>query len=124
MILKVREDSEQGDASIRNRKKPTLNFDAVTLLELIDWSNEQILEPNFTCNMTKKDLQKVINSLMEVPYYPLHTESCERVVKQVAEAAAAVYGFQKCYGFIRARIEHRDVVPNLKSKKDLIKLLS
>ena len=36
MTLKIRGDSEQGDASIRNRKKPTLNFDAVTLLELID----------------------------------------------------------------------------------------
>ena len=73
MILKVRGDSEQGDASVRNRKKPTLNFDAVTLLEFIDWSNEQILELNFTCNMTKKDLKKVIDSSMEVPYYPLHT---------------------------------------------------
>ena len=90
MILKVRGDSEQGDASVRNRKKPTLNFDAVTLLELIDWSNEQILEPNFTCNMIKKDFKKGIDSLMEVPYYPLHTQSCERVVKQVTEAA--IYG--------------------------------
>jgi hypothetical protein len=124
MILKIRGDSEQGDTSVRNRKKPTLNFDAVTLLELIDWSNEQILEPNFTCNMTKRDLKKVIDSPMEVPYYPLHTQSCERVVKQVTEAAAAVCGFQRRDGFIRARIEHRDVVPNLKSKKDLIKLFS
>ena len=61
---------------------------------------------------------------MEVHYYPLRTQSCERVVKQVTEAAAAVYGFQICNGFIRARIQHRDVVPNLKSKKDLIKLFS
>ena len=74
--------------------------------------------------MTKKDLQKVIDSSMEVPYYPPHTQSCERVVKQVTEAAAAVYGFQRHNGFIRVRIEHRDVVPNLKSKKDLIKLFS
>ena len=57
MILKVRADSEQGDVSVRKRKKPTLNFDAVTLLELIDWSNEQILQPNFTCNMTKEDFR-------------------------------------------------------------------
>ena len=61
---------------------------------------------------------------MEVPYYPLHTQLCVRVVKQVTEAAAAVYGFQRRDGFIRARIEHRDVVPNLKFKKDLIKLFS
>ena len=73
MILKVRGDSEQDDASVRNRKKHTLNFDAVTLLEFIDWSNEQILQLNFTCNMTKKDLKNVIDSSMEVPYYPLHT---------------------------------------------------
>ena len=96
----------------------------MTHLELIDWSNEQILERNFTCNMTKKDLQKVIDYPMEVPYYPLHTQSFERVVKQVTEAVAAVYGFHRHNGFIRARIEHRDVVPNLKSKKDLIKLFS
>ena len=59
IILKVRGDSEQSDASVRNRKKPTLNFDAVTLHELTNWSNEQILGPNFICNMTKKDLQKI-----------------------------------------------------------------
>ena len=105
MILKVRGDSEQGDASIRNRKKPTLNFDAVTLLELIDWSNEQILEPNFTCNMTKKDLQKVIDSPMEVTYYPPHTQSCERVVKQGTEAAATVYGFQRRDGLSKNRAQ-------------------
>ena len=61
---------------------------------------------------------------MDVPYYPLRTQSCERVVKQVTEVAAAVYDFQRRDGFIRARIEHRDVVLNLKSKKDLIKLFS
>ena len=58
MILKVRGDSEKGDVSVRKQKKPTVNFDAVTLLELIDRSNEQILKPNFTCNMTKEDLPK------------------------------------------------------------------
>ena len=47
MILKVRGDSEQGDTSVRNRKKSTLNFDAVTLLKLIDWSNEHIVRVAF-----------------------------------------------------------------------------
>ena len=61
---------------------------------------------------------------MEVLCYPLHTQSCERVVKQVTEAAGAVYDFHRHDGFIRARIVHRDIVPNLKSKKDLIKLCS
>ena len=73
--------------------------------------------------MTKKDLQKVIDSPIEVPYYPLHTQPCERFVKQLTQAAA-VSGFQRRECFIRARIEHRDVVPNLKSKKDLMKLFS
>ena len=61
---------------------------------------------------------------MEVSYYHLHTQSCERIVKGVTEATAAVCDYQRRDGFIRVRIEHRDVVHNLKSKKDVIKLFS
>ena len=50
--------------------------------ELIDWGIEQILKSNFTCNMIKKDLEKEIETLTEVPYFPLNTQSCERVIKQ------------------------------------------
>ena len=71
--------------------------------------------------MTKKDLEKVIKTSIEVPYFPLHIQSCKRVVKQVTEAA--VNGFQRLDGFIRARIGHRDNALNLKSKKNLMKLL-
>ena len=43
-----------------------------------------MLEPNFICNMIKKNLEKIIKTkYLEIPYFPLHTQSCERVVKQV-----------------------------------------
>ena len=47
------------------------------------------MEPNFTSNLTRQDLENLKISQFDAPYFPLHTQSCERAVKQVTEAAAA-----------------------------------
>ena len=46
-------------------------------------------------------------------------QSMERCVKEVTAAAEAVYGYDRRDGFIRARLEHRDITGGLfLSKKD------
>ena len=60
---------------------------------------------------------------MIVPQYSLHTQGIERAVKQVTEASEQVYGFEKRDGFIRARAEHRELMPILSSKKSLASMV-
>ena len=82
-ILKIRGDSDYGDKKPRARKTPTINMKANSLKDLIYWENEKIHEPIFTCSLSQFELKEILDSPMEVPYYPLHTQSTERAVKQV-----------------------------------------
>ena len=121
-ILSIRGDSDLGDMSVRARVTPFLNIDATTLIGMIDWNKEKIHEPVFTCKLKKSEIQKVLDTPLEIPYYPLHSQSTERAVKQVTEAAAAVCGPEKRDGYVRARVAHRDIMPVFQSKKDVYQL--
>ena len=121
-ILTIRGDSDLGDISVRERVTPLLNIEATTLIEMIDWDREKIYEPVFTCKLTQSELTKVLESPLDIPYYPLHSQSTERAVKQVTEAAAAVCGPEKRDGYVRARVAHREIMPVFQSKKDLKQL--
>ena len=55
---------------------------------------------------------------MEVPYCPVHTPAIERAVKEVTEALAAVNGFERRDGWVRAQAENRELMPKLISKQD------
>ena len=126
-----------GNMAPRPRKTPLLNMEAKTLTEMIDWGKESIHEPVFTCKLSQAEIKNFIKNPMDVPYYPLHTQSTERAVKQVfvlfriynkkslkifikvTEAAAAVCGPEKRDGYVRARVANREVIPKFQSKKDL-----
>ena len=55
---------------------------------------------------------------MEVPYYPVHTQAIERAVKEVTEASAAVNGFERRDGWVRAQAKNRELMPKPTSKQD------
>ena len=117
MILKIRGKSVLGSKTPRPRRLPTLNVQAKDLKGLICWTDAH--EPLLTCHLTKKDLLKIKNEAMEVPYYSIHTQGIERAVKEVSQASEAVYGFDRRDGYIRARANNRKLMPKLKSKKSL-----
>ena len=117
MILKIRGKSVLGSKKPRPRRLPTLNVKAKDLKGLICWTDAH--EPLLTCHLTKKDLLKIKNEAMEVPYYSIHTQGIERAVKEVSQASEAVYGFDRRDGYIRARANNRKLMPKLKSKKSL-----
>ncbi len=52
-IIEIRggDDDTLGDNSVRPRKTPSINTNASSLLELIDWS-DRVYEPPFTCMQT------------------------------------------------------------------------
>ncbi|KAG0702586.1 hypothetical protein GWK47_025063 [Chionoecetes opilio] len=91
-----------------------------SLQTLISWQPGQVHEPAFTCSLSGDQIQEILVKPYEVPEFSIHTQSTERVVKQMTEAAAAVVGQQARDGFIRARAHHRETMPCFRSKKDMM----
>ena len=91
--------------------------------ELIDWQKEKIHEPVFTCKMSIDSLQALREQPLQIPPFSVHTQSCERAVQEVSKASCSVYGEKLRDGFVRARVDHREVLPMFISKKDIVKMI-
>ena len=115
------DDNTLGDPSVRPRKMPAINPSASSLLELIDWA-DSIYEPTLTCKLTTAAVRKFIDEPMQVPQWPCHTQSIERCVKQVTEAAGKVYTHERREGYIRGQQASRRLMSKNESKQDLMKL--
>ena len=76
-----------------------------------------------TCSLTKEEIVGFRERPMQVPYFCLHTQGIERVVKEVTNASGLVYDFERRDGFIRGRVENRSLMSALTSKKSLGDLL-
>ena len=92
IILKLRGGEDKGDTKIRPRRTPFLNFEATKLVDIIDWGKYSIYEPVFTCSLNTEEIRSIIKTPFKVPYYPSHTQSTERVVKQVCTPACVSRG--------------------------------
>jgi hypothetical protein len=122
-IKAVRAGSEKGSTSVRSFKIPkTVNLGACEIVQLLNWEEEIITEPVFTTSMCLDQLDELKLVALVLPKYSLHTQSCERAVKYVTEAAESVCGWTKRDGFIRAQLRNREVMPSWKSKKDFVKV--
>ena len=119
-ILKLRGHSEYGDSSVRPRVTPKINLRATSLIKLITWKPELVAEPVFTCNMTKKDIEDFRYRPYQAPKFSCNTQSTERCVKLVTEAAAHVAGKDSREGYIRAQIQHREAMPVFLTKRDIL----
>ena len=122
-IIKIRERAmgQKGRERVRERKVPsTFNIEATSLIKLIDWEKENVTEPVFTAHLSAEELMAFRAVPMEEPNYPLHTQSCDRTVKQVTEASASLCGWEIRDGFVRARIANRELMPVYRSRKDLV----
>ena len=118
-VLKLRGSNEYGDTGVRSRITPRLNLSATTLIELIPWKPDEVQEPSLTCSLSKAEIQGFLEEPFVPPQFSCHTQSTERCVKLVTEAAAAVCGQDARDGYIRARLQHREEMPTFKTKKDI-----
>ena len=114
-ILQIRKDSpDQGDTRPRFRHNPvTLNLNANSLQDMIEWDKEVLHEPYLTCSMLEEELQAAVLNGLDAPYFPVHGQAFERTVKLVTEAASAVAGWEKRGGCIRVRRTYRNYMPQL-----------
>ena len=120
--MDIRAVSEKKDESVRPRKIHNINLDTTTLRRLINWEKEKLYEPIFTCSLSLNELDALRGTPFSCPYYCNHTQSTERAVQQVTQAAESVCGPEKRDGYVRAKIDHRETVSSFKSKKDTLKL--
>ena len=96
------------DLSGRPWQTPIINLEAKTLTTLISWDKD-IHEPVFTAKLPRNIIQSFVDTPFSAPYFPSHTQSTERAVRQVTEAAGSVVGFEARHGFVLARMASRAV---------------
>lgn len=91
---------------------------------MIKWEN--VTEPPLTERFSDEMLSEAIINpaiiqraiLPSIKRFPCHTQSTERIVKIVTEAAAAVCGPSRRDGFIRNRLQSRNLIPFFNTKRD------
>ena len=122
-ILSIRGSAEIGSSSIRYYDKPkSVNMMATSCKELISWDEEQLSEPVFTASLSTSELRSLEDAPLRPPRYSIHTQSCERAVKCVTEAAKEVCGWERRHRLILTRCKHRKMMPILKTKKQNMKV--
>ena len=118
MILKIRGRKTEGDLRPRYRKHPELKLDATNLKDMISWKRAK--EPVLTCKLSKQELLDFKVTPMMVNYYPVHSQGMERSVQELSHASLAVFGFERREGWMRARAANRNLMPEFRTKKDLV----
>ena len=125
-ILEIRGDGDDqtqvGNDSVRPRKTPDINLDATSLLDLVDLSFGAS-EPPLTCNLATSAIRKFVDTPMKVPAWSSHTQSVERCVKMVTEAAGHVFSHERREGYIRSQVVSRELMSKNNSKRDIINLV-
>lgn len=120
-ILKARHEAPV-EGHIRPFKLSTINFQATDYTELIDWTNCKLTPPPLLSSMTTEYISTLLNNkaLPEFEYlkFPCHTQSVERCVKLVTEAAGKVCGHENREGFIKTTLRSRFLMPKFDSKSE------
>ncbi|KAG7159840.1 hypothetical protein Hamer_G029281, partial [Homarus americanus] len=83
-------DSSSDEQEATSDDIPPINVNATKLSELVDLSLE-VLESPLTTSLTSQELRNLKETPMQVPKWPSHTQSVERCVKMVTEAAGHVF---------------------------------
>ena len=117
--------SKRKKKRVRERRVPqSVNLQAETLVALIDWSQESISEPSFTIKLSLGEIESFKDVKMSPPNFYCHSQSCERAVKAVTEAAAKVCGWERRDRYVRVTMASRDLIPVFNSKKDILTIFS
>ncbi|GBN04314.1 hypothetical protein AVEN_122428-1 [Araneus ventricosus] len=95
-ILAARDNKTKNSGGLRFFKIPKLNFEAADYIDLIDWSNCVVIEPPLTMHIMNKDLREMCKEeqfpVLNFEEFPCHTQSVERCVKLISEAAMNACG--------------------------------
>ena len=79
-------------AKIQKFVVPKINFEAQTYPDLIDWENSAFSEPPLTALLTDTEIRDLEKDPLFIPPFPCHTQSVERGIRLITEAASSVIG--------------------------------
>ena len=83
---------------MRKFEIPPLQWDAEHWSDIITWDKVKVTEPKILQELSDDDLERALTSPHLFPSFPCHTQSVERAVKLVTEAASKVEGEDKRHG--------------------------
>ena len=119
--LEIRGDSELGDKSPRPFRIPGLNWSAKNITQMISWSGAT--ESIFTAKLSRDQVRSHLDIPFTMKAFPCHTQSVERMVKEVSAASANVFGLERRNGYVEARLHARKVLPKVTTRADFLSLL-
>ena len=102
---------------IRKFKIPALNWSAEAWWEIIDWGQVQVVEPSILSRIGTDKLDQTVLNPITFPDFPCHSQSVERAVKLVPEAASKACGPDRRHIHIASVIASRKARKPFKSKK-------
>ena len=105
---------------LRKFKIPTLQWGAKKWVDIIDWdsADSTIHEPTILTRLDNEELNSAITTPIIMPEFPVHSQSVERGVKLVSEAATKAVGEEKRHQHILSIIESRAMRAACDTKKD------
>jgi hypothetical protein len=119
-IVALRNGSDFGDTSVCIFRALPLNLNAKRYVDLFNWnSNDHIVTKSIlTCSLSITALNQIQTEKLVLPPFPSHTQSVERVIREITSAYSQVAGFHGRDGFICARYASRLILPKADTKKD------
>lgn len=102
---------------IRKFEIPPLIWNADNWWEIIDWSKVKVVEPTILSKVSNEVLDEACTTPLTFPKFPCHSQSVERAVKLVTEAASKVCGGDKRHEHIVSVTACRKARKPFKSKK-------
>lgn len=118
--MKARKETNR--SILRKSEVPKIELNARSYYEMIIWQDLNVTEPPITHSISDEELNNMVTTgeigNIEFPKFPNHTQSVERTVKVVTEAAKTVCGELGRDGFIRNWLDSCRNMPQFLSKKD------
>ncbi|GBN21857.1 hypothetical protein AVEN_51787-1 [Araneus ventricosus] len=119
-ILGAKDEKTKNSDGLCFFKLPKLKFEAADYIDLIDWSKCVVTDSPLTLHIKDKDVKKMCkeeqfpsSTFEELSW---HTQSVERCVDLISEAAMRVSGETERDGYIRAKFQARNELPTFDNK--------
>ena len=116
-VMKARREFNQ-DTHPRQFISPTVNFEAHSYFDMIDWHSLVSTEPPLTMDLSVDEILNIIRGPIILADYPNLTQSVERMVRVVTEVAPRKAGYRARHRAILELLESRALVPKFNTKKD------
>ena len=107
---------------IRQFHVQRLNFCAVHYVhvDMIDQQNSTVTKPPILAAVPEQDIEMLVASgeipVIDFPKYSGHTQAVKRCGKLITEASSAACGVKNKDGFIKVRLESRQIMSHFNSK--------